>query len=636
MSGLSSVKEQDINLKNIVNDIYSLYSFAGQSVDYHYAEIVNILGCGEDILNNGELNKKGCLEEIIHNYFVEFVHDRLNCFSDYTIVENYINSNLKHQKKYHDLVNELEKLNSFFEKFKYVPSPDLCHLLIDNNLIIKQMLDEIVTKNIKLFQTNSLDSIFDNATIELLVETYCVSHNIKIFDSEEAEIILQTTNKNNKFNDCGDLTSDKMFFYEINKIPRLTPIEERELLVKFSENRSRKIRDILVERNMKLVAKIASRYINNGLDLMDLIQEGSIGLVEAIEKFDVSKGVKLSTYATCWIRQAMGRALADKGRNIRLPVHITEKVASYERTVERLCKELNRAPSLMEVAKSMNTSKESLEKLLRNTKNTFSINMLIDCENTTELEDFLIDDGSCFEEDVEKRELPEQIRTLFLNVNLNEREIDILTRRFGLNGDEPQTLESIGKIHGVCRERIRQVEQKALKKLRQTSHIRNFAAFADNPDIVNKNRILGGQNIDEEEIGKEMRALTIYFNKNNCNVRDTKFNNGLEQEYIVGNNNNISVEDYEKIKVFLDNSNFSSILVNLSPTDATIMALKFGFVAENEFSNVAVSRFLGIQEQYVRDVIKNTLSLCKEHLENVSMEDDDKVLGPVKKIGHSK
>lgn len=517
MSEISNIEKEYKYLKELIKNVYLDYSFIDESLEFHYPHIINILELDiEQIYSVKESSRKDYLKEKVHSYFIDWVRDEINNpVATQWIIESYIKCNLKYRKQYLDLIKELEKLDAFFTKFEYIPSPDLCIELINKNKIVKQIMDEVVSKKMGDIQTTSLDSIFNNSTIELLVETYCVVHGIKVVDEADDDINLDSFNYTQESVRYTDLSSEKMFFQEIRRVPLLTPEEERELLIKYVETKSRRIRDILVERNMRLVVKIASKYVNKGLDFMDLIQEGSIGLVEAIDKFDINRGTKLSTYATFWIRQTIARSVADKGRNIRLPVHIAERVASYERTLDRLSKELNRQPTLQEIAKAMNTTPRALENLIQNTKNTFSINTLVGDDNDTELGDLLVDDATRFEDAIDKKDLSEQVMLLFKKVKLTDREIDVIIRRFGLHGRPKQSLESIGKIHHVSRERIRQIEKKALGKLGRTTYIKPFAAYADDPDKVTKKRPRQSQNREESEnnMPKELVPLADLLNR---------------------------------------------------------------------------------------------------------------------------
>ncbi len=260
-------------------------------------------------------------------------------------------------------------------------------------------------------------------------------------------------------------TDDPVRFYlkEIGTIPLLTPEEELDL-ARRSKNKDFHARQRLVEANLRLVVSIAKRYTGRGMNILDLIQEGNLGLMKGVEKFEPDKGFKLSTYATWWIRQGITRALADQSRTIRVPVHMVESINKVTRTQRRLTLDLGYEPSLKELARELDMSESKLKEILDVSRQPTSLETPVGDEDDSNLSDFVADEKLVSpEQNAANVMLREEIDKLL--ENLKEREKEVLIYRFGLHGEESHTLEEVGKIFGVTRERVRQIEAKALKKI---------------------------------------------------------------------------------------------------------------------------------------------------------------------------
>ncbi len=264
-----------------------------------------------------------------------------------------------------------------------------------------------------------------------------------------------------------DIADDsvRMYLREIGKIPLLTGEQEVELAKKI-EKGDKNAKDKMAEANMRLVVSIAKRYIGRGLDLLDLIQEGNTGLLRAVEKFDYKKGYKFSTYATWWIRQAITRAIADQARTIRIPVHMVETINKLIRTQRRLVQELGREPLPEEIASEMEMEVEKVNHILKIKQDIVSLEAPVGEEDDSRLGDFIMDEDSVTPEEAATYQL---LREHVGNVLalLSPREQKILRMRFGLEDGRSHTLEEVGQEFGVTRERIRQIEAKALAKLRK-------------------------------------------------------------------------------------------------------------------------------------------------------------------------
>ena len=313
-----------------------------------------------------------------------------------------------------------------------------------------------------------------------------------VFHENNIDIIAEDFDSEEEGQDDGDVLSIedvdlpknanindpvRMYLKEIGKISLLS-LDEELALSKRVEEGDEEAKRILAESNLRLVVSIAKRYVGRNLSFLDLIQEGNIGLMKAVDKFDASKGYKFSTYATWWIRQAITRAIADQAKTIRVPVHMVETINKLKRIQRQLTLELNREPTEAELAKKMGTTEDKVREIFKISQDPLSLETPIGEEDDSHLGDFLKDESSMSPEEyaineVLKDEIEEVLNTL------TPREEEVLKLRFGLHGGTCHTLEEVGNMFGVTRERIRQIEAKALRKLRHPSRSRKLKDYLD-------------------------------------------------------------------------------------------------------------------------------------------------------------
>ena len=333
--------------------------------------------------------------------------------------------------------------------------------------------EQIAKKTIDLdLDSNSLDDLYNILT----------ENQIEIRGEDDEGVTISLEEENIEIIDIPNESKDmsvndnvRMYLKEIGKISLLNLEEEQKLSKKVAEG-DEEAKRLLAESNLRLVVSIAKRYVGRGLLFLDLIQEGNIGLMKAVEKFDYDKGYKFSTYATWWIRQAITRALADQARTIRVPVHMVETINKMARIERQMTLELNREPSDEELAKKMGLSVDKIVEIRKISQDPVSLETPIGEEDDSHLGDFLADERTMSPEEYTTYEiLKDELRDVLKT--LTKREEEVLELRFGLLDGSCHTLEEVGKKFGVTRERIRQIEAKALRKLRHPSRAKRLKDF---------------------------------------------------------------------------------------------------------------------------------------------------------------
>ena len=361
-------------------------------------------------------------------------------------------------------------------------------MIADSNFdkdALEEIYDIVESENVSIIETREPnaseledDDVDDDEILELEMEEDDLLNDEE--DEKKSGVIIKSSGEIEVSDSAKNIPTDdpvRMYFKEIGKVPLLTADEERELAIRIEQG-DEEAKKKLCESNLRLVVSIARRYLNRGLSFLDLIQEGNLGLIKAVEKFDYTKGYKFSTYATWWIRQAITRSIADQARTIRIPVHMVETINKLIRISRQLLQEYGREPTSEEIAKEMGITVEKVREIKKISQDPVSLETPIGEEEDSHLGDFIPDEDIPSPVDAAAYSmLQKQLREVL--DTLSEREKKVLILRFGLDDGRPRTLEEVGREFNVTRERIRQIEAKALRKLRHPSRSKKLRDYLE-------------------------------------------------------------------------------------------------------------------------------------------------------------
>ena len=584
--GLDQIKK--LNTKEIIKSltveidkIYSSISYIGMNKKAFY-ELVQkeITKSKKDYSGNIDY-----IEYIKNKIQQELIKQIIKMLSDtdaaVQIINNYTNLYLSDDITYSNAIKNLYKLDKLFETYNYIPSPDVLLKLLDSNQIIFSSVTIIFNKYKNVIISGNLEKVFDTTTIIQLVEAYCIMNDIEI--KEEPE------NKEEADNDYMTVDDVKIYLQEISKIPLLTPEEEKYLAQRISQG-DMTAREKFIESNLRLVVKIAKKYVDRGLAFLDLIQEGNTGLIIAADRFDVKRNTKFSTYATSWIRQAITRAITDKGRNIRIPSRLYYKIGKYRKIEGILENELHRKPTTKEIAKRMCITESQAENIVAWQNDTLSMNYTPTDDEDNKLEEIISsqDDGPetiAFTNDMQKE--VRQILDECSSLTPNER--TVIIKRFGLENNISLTLEETGKIIGVSRERTRQIEEKALTKLRSFSKTRRLATYIKYSD-------------------KSLEVLNDSPKKDSSKSSKTSKSNSINSS----TRKLPTIYDYFKYNT---KEQLNSVISQLPIEEQHLVRLRFG----NDLNNPSVSELNG--EDKIR-----FYQIVVPRMKRMLIEEDEKIL----------
>ena len=392
------------------------------------------------------------------------------------VINNLVNKEFKNCKSYNDSIKNLETIEKIFKKLNYIPNPDIIMRLIDENLLLSETIKIIVNKDLDIITKGEINKIFDNDTIILIIESYCMMNNIKIQESEEdneefEENIINYEGEN--------IDIVKLYLNEISRRKLLTLDEEIKLTKRIKDG-DEEAKKIFIESNLRLVVSVARKHLNQGLSFLDLIQEGNIGLMKAVDKFDSSKGYRFSTYATWWIRQGITRAISNKSRNVRIPVYLHRRINKFNKVAKELEMKYGREAKIEEIANELKISVKYAQEIYQYKNDSISINLLVGDDKDNELGNIISSKNIGPDEQAMTDLMKFQVKQLLEKCNLKPIEKEVILLRFGFN-NTPMTLGEIGNIYNITGERVRQIEASALMKLRKYKNITDFAEYMENP-----------------------------------------------------------------------------------------------------------------------------------------------------------
>lgn len=458
------------------------------------------------------------------------------------IVNKYMENNFGNIDDKRSAINALDKLESFFYDNFFTPSVDQ-YIDILNNPVLVKAINYIIPQETKTVTDDYLNNLTKNDSLLSLIEAYCISNKIDIIESEiPIEYNIST------------MSSEALFYASLPK-KTLTIQEERELFECLKQGDT-SAREKIIIYNMRLVANIARNNHSLGVEFLDKVQDGYFGLNKAIDKFDLSRGYKFSTYATWWIKQSILRGIANKSRGIRIPIHMGELLRKLKAFIEEFQEKNGRMPTDEESCAALDISKADLKLLQMSVQDISSLNTPINNEKeNTELGDLISDSHSVIEESAFSTILAENVDKLIEEANLTDREKTIIYYRFGFVDGEEHTLEEVGKIYHVTRERIRQIESKIITKLTyraERKHLQEFITDSNKPSTIARRDYTNLSTLFPDSTIAELKTMFYKLPQEDKNIWNKK--NGLNVFTGPSDKTKLTNSEYYAItkKIYLD------------------------------------------------------------------------------------
>lgn len=638
----TSVQSLYIMLKDIIDNEYEKYIYAIKDRNTYDAIVYRTLGFIKENFrhsNNSNFHNYflNSLENAIDEYILRMMQSDENLAAEISL--SYIEKSIIVANSYEESYKEVEKITSFFEEIAYRPSIDLCIKLLSSDKIFLN-IKILVEQNMEIIKNGKLFLEYDDSLYLLFIEAYCtvnnIACNIDLLPQEDDEPYYSTGNTLHSY------------ILEATKLA-LPPEKTMLLLYSYNSSRDEKIKNMIVEGNLKLVISIAKRYKTKELELLDLIQEGNIGLITAIDRFKPELGYQFSTYATWWIRQAIISAIANLGRNIRIPIYVQDDIRKYRRIELKLYNDLSRKPSIEEIAAEMKVDPEEVIKLSKLQNDTVSLNSNISNDSEDgELGDFIADETDIQGETMRKA-LIYSVRKMLKNAKLDDREKEIIVHLYGLGGVKKKTLEEVGNIYGISRERVRQIREQIFRKIIRNKNAKELAVFMDNPEAAR-------QHIDDSfqpkmAKVKDLKSIYDYFpgysreivyclidyhatttqkkllamcypnsfsypktnmywtvsdrqNFHNFIIKIQKILEFKSQTPKRDDDLCIEAKDYIRVLEILKTDLFLRLAEFISRQELILCILYFGYENSKSFSVNAISNFLVISENDIHNIIK--------------------------------
>lgn len=494
----SEEKKLDI-LMPIFESLIDKYSFTINDKKVFFDDMKKIINDVSRVKFENPKDIFSTLKKVIEEKYVLLISNKMNKDSKYLIdsFNKVISIYLSEVNTYIEARNELDKLYRIIRRFKLDITPDICIELLDNTTLYS-IIKLIGDNELGLIKINEYDSRCNEFDTELI---------FAYFSKEGIEVNYEDINIDNS------MYNEDIVASYLKSLPSRTLSKEEviDLYDKYQYVDNKKLQDIMCEYNGRLVVSIAKGYVGRGLPFMDLIQEGHLGMMKAVDRFDITRGISFSTYATPWIRQAITRSLSDKSRIIRLPVGKESDISKMKRISSKLSLKLGRTPTISEIAKEMNVSIDTIKDLQVISQDITSLNEPVNNDDGEELGYFIPSNDNGPDQEFDALSLKGTIADT-LDV-LSEREKEIIILRFGLKDGKERTLEEVGNIYNVTRERIRQIEAKAIRKLRRPEVKKALTGFINEPDMSIPIDTLKKQKNKEKLFEERMQKLLSAYNK---------------------------------------------------------------------------------------------------------------------------
>ena len=527
--------------------------------------------------------------------------------SDYKVMNEWIDCNFLKTDDYHRCIKEMDRLNLFIEKYHHNIQIDTIVDLLNNNGIFRMYIETIFNHYKKQIESGRLEKLFKNVLLVNSIDVYCIINNIKIGDKYDLT--------------DGDIPEGIDAYYKDIRNINLLSVEEEQDLARRIKKGDSLAKEKFIEANLKLVVHIAKLYQNRGLQLQDLIQEGNIGLMIAVERFDPNRRVRFSTYARFWISDSICKALTKYSRTIRIPSYMLDKYRFLVREKEKLTKELKKEPTIDELSKKLNMTEKEITDLLLLPRKSASLYSKIMEDSDNILADFIPDPLCNVEEDVLSKTLSDDIAELLKNSFLDEREIQVIVYRYGLNGEEPKTLDEVGKMYDITRQRVNQIETIALRKLSASEVLVHFDEYERQPQSV-KDRLtrLRRAVTSRYSIVCGHNSLINYY-QNMKNNEQANNNNKININEICQNNVFVNKEAkiYKRLKEFMNDENYyklievlsicklNKLLSSIDTLELIILLLSLGYINGKYYDINDLARMLKMTPEEIRMSVKKTM-----------------------------
>ena len=424
-----------------------------------------------------EQDKLGYMfKSIINDLIIKKVRN-----NDIEIIDNYI-TNYLNEEQYDNIFREL---NAFFNNYRYSPELDDLIEIISNSKVLNKIIYGIYEKKSEIINKYGIEQVISDEKSKEIWDAFFIVNNINFISDESIEELKREIEQ--KRND--NLSDDTLKDFLANIKSRLMSKDEQYELIRRAQNGDKSAKDILVENNIPLVVSVAKKYFGYSYTLMDIIQEGIIGLMKAIERFDLSKGYHFSTYAIYWIRCKINRSIVNNDRIVRLPAHLHEKCMAFRKKYNELADRLGKEPTIDEISNYIQMEQDEIMEMMKSLQQIKSLDDKVkaDDDDDSRLLEFIADDYD-LQNDVEEKISKQELKEFLINSSLSEREVEVLFYRNGFFNGRIYTLQEIADIYNVTRERIRQIEDKALRKIRNSIKLGSIIDYSSDPSKI-KNKI---------------------------------------------------------------------------------------------------------------------------------------------------